>query len=167
MASGTYDLDVEQWHADPESEDYDRYILNQSLVLDGGLIGYSGRSGLYTFRSVLGKNKLADYYKFYRNSTTVAGLGFRTFKDSQLPSFLGESFPLCDLEWCGTGSLAGYWAPPVCLGAPEGCIEILKATPAGDEGYFEQLVKNHGLQAVFGYYGEGLEAHLRSTEDKE
>eukprot|EP00971_Amphidinium_carterae_P163108 3233628-Amphidinium_carterae.1 len=39
----------------------------------------AGRSGVYTFRSALELNDLADYYKFYQNSTYAESLGFMTF----------------------------------------------------------------------------------------
>mmetsp|Transcript_34583 Transcript_34583/g.79061 ORF Transcript_34583/g.79061 Transcript_34583/m.79061 type:complete len:2005 (-) Transcript_34583:238-6252(-) len=163
ITAGLYDIDVEQWNADHTGQQHRRYVATEKTVMDVGFIGYAGKAGLYTMRAMVDKDPLADYYKFYQNGTTATELGFQSFRNSRLRSMV-DAECCCNLSWCGTGDFQGYWAPPKCRASPEDCFEILKPSVTADEGYFEQMVQQNSVMGVFGYYGWGLEDHLRSMQ---
>eukprot|EP00971_Amphidinium_carterae_P277746 5513011-Amphidinium_carterae.1 len=151
---------MEQWNFQIGTAEYEEYVTTTREVLQAGTIGYSGRSGLYTFSAVVATTPMADYFKFYQNASRVKEAGFPSFK-----TLTGAAFPACNATWCGTGALDGYWAPAVCL-EPDACVEFYKGSPVQDEGYFEQLVEQNGLQAVIGYYGDHLFTLLKQLESQ-
>eukprot|EP00971_Amphidinium_carterae_P056512 1116794-Amphidinium_carterae.1 len=166
IAAGDYDVDIEQWNVDSATDEFFEYVTVSKQVFVAGETGYTARSGLHTFRSTLEANQFADYFKFYQNGTDALLLGFPGFQDSQLRGILGNDFPVCDPQytpWCGTGDWLGYWAPAACQLHPAACVEIFKSSPQDDEGYFEQLINENGLQAFVGYYGEKLEERVESS----
>eukprot|EP00971_Amphidinium_carterae_P291996 5796402-Amphidinium_carterae.1 len=173
------DIDMEQWHAIVGSNSYNEFIVQRQEVLDVGFIGYSGRSGLFAFQQLVRHHPLTDFFYFYHNASQIASANVVSFSESQLVTSLGSDFPECDpvnFSWCGSGIFEGYWAAPCCRDSPSQCVEIYHAVPGlppqlcvvmlsslqtesmggYDTAYFEQLVRNHNLKAVFGYYGLGM-----------
>jgi len=167
MFEGLFDVDMENWQADATSIPYGEYISGgHRAVLDAGPIGFAGKSGLYVFRELLQQEDLADYFKFFQNATYASEAGFRTFAESELPSLIPNDFPVCKAEefaWCGTGQFEGYWAPPQCQEDPGSCLEIYTAVPSYDTSYFEQLVKNNGVKAIFAYFGWGMPDFVKAA----
>eukprot|EP00971_Amphidinium_carterae_P109846 2175984-Amphidinium_carterae.1 len=154
MVDGHYDFDVEQWNALPGSEN-EMQFLRTGQLLSLGILGYSGRAGIYVSSDTISNNPglMLDYYKGYRNATAAAAAGLVTHAESPLRDVLGEDFPLPCPHVCGTGDLEGYWAPQVCLDNPGRCIEFINFAPSWDIAYGEQLINNLGLEAVMAYYG--------------
>ena len=167
MVAGDFDLDTEQWQI--SSTSFRDYVTRDQLVMNLGPIGYPGRSGIFVTNgaTAMGIDPFADYYTTFQDAKKALSVGLPKFGDINLRSLTSAEFPVCSStkDWCGSGPLEGYWAPPACANvasSPKDCVEVIMIRLSWDTGYFEELTTNLGLKLVHGYYGN---AHNKLVKD--
>ena len=129
-------------------------------------VGYNGQSGLYVPKHTLEKNPMMTASNSYRylDYGSVVDKAFSTpceelRKNASLPC--EESNYVCEASialWKGLGPACqqGRYVPPQCEGKNAAyCQEILGASPSWDQGFFEGLLNNSGLNFSFAYLGGG------------
>eukprot|EP00929_Paragymnodinium_shiwhaense_P107901 TRINITY_DN74247_c0_g1_i1.p1 TRINITY_DN74247_c0_g1~~TRINITY_DN74247_c0_g1_i1.p1 ORF type:complete len:2021 (-),score=338.12 TRINITY_DN74247_c0_g1_i1:54-6116(-) len=180
IANGTVHVDLENWHArktvgigQVQLQDVVKPYVLRNEILAPTTIGYSGRSGLYVLDPIGEEIFLADYYKRYIGDGARKTDGFLGYNVTGLQGVSGAAYPPCSqllTQWC---TPEGYYIPEHCRQggtssdpAPN-CVEMWMGPAHWDESYFEQLVNNLKINAIFAYHtADGLERRRRELAER-
>ncbi|KAI9187582.1 hypothetical protein H9P43_001971 [Blastocladiella emersonii ATCC 22665] len=150
-AMGTTNANLEVWPSNKRSL-YTEYILRRGSVLDGGMIGYTGKIAFH-INTALTEAHPSLIFDSWRSFTNPAVLAYFPAAATTQPARKADGSFLCDsatYPYCSNG----IFVPSQCLGALfSTCKELWHFDPSYSPGEVEQRIVTLGLKLVVVYLG--------------
>lgn len=124
-------------------------------------IGYEGTSSLYVPSITVNAYPMANLWSAYRYLPEYGSIFPRAFSTPCEMLIVNETLGCvegnywCDTNlWTGGSCDRGRWVPPQCRGANVSrCQEVYHASPQWDPAYYENVIRNTGMNFVVAYVG--------------
>ena len=124
-------------------------------------IGYEGTSSLYVPSITVNAYPMANLWSAYRYLPEYGNIFPRAFSTPCEMLIVNETLGCvegnywCDTNlWTGGSCDRGRWVPPQCRGANVSrCQEVYHASPQWDPAYYENVIRNTGMNFVVAYVG--------------